>query len=196
MSKPHIGVIISTTRENRFGERAARWTMDLAGQRGDMTFELVDLCDYPMPLFDEAMAPAWVPAKNEIAQRFAAKMAALDGYIFVTAEYNHGIPGALKNALDHLFPEISHKPAAFVGYGGVGAARAVEQLRLVLVEFRAAPLRDAVHIGLAEFIGIMQQGKDFADFPYLAQSADGMFKELGWWAHTLKAGREQMAAAG
>jgi NAD(P)H-dependent FMN reductase len=196
MSKPRIGVVISTTRDNRFGAKPAQWILGLATARTDMTFELVDLRDYPMPFFAEAMSPAYVPATDEVARRWAARMAELDGYVFVTAEYNHGIPGELKNALDHVFSEVSHKPAAFVGYGGVGAARAVEQLRLVLVEQRVAPLRDAVHIGLAEFMGILQQGKTFDDYPYLAKSAEGMFEELGWWAPVLKAGREGTAQAG
>ena len=91
--------------------------------------------------------------------------------------------------LDYLFPQLSRKPAAFVGYGSVGGGRSVEHLRLILVELQVAPLRKAVHIGLAEFLGIWQQGKTFADYPYLEQSAKLMLDDLFWWTNTQKAGR-------
>lgn len=87
-----------------------------------MATEVIDLRDYPLPLFDEPTAPIYELAKHEVAKRLGDKLAFLDGYIFVTAEYNHGPSGALKNAIDHLYPELARKPAAFVGYGGVGAA--------------------------------------------------------------------------
>ena len=74
--------------------------------------------------------------------------------------------------------------------GAVGAARAVEHLRLIVVELQAAPLRNGVHIGLAEFIGMLQQGKTFADYPYLEQSANVLLDDLLWWTNTLKTGRE------
>jgi NAD(P)H-dependent FMN reductase len=79
---------------------------------------------------------------------------------------------------------------AFVGYGGVGAARAIEQLRLVAVEQQSAPLRNAVHLGLSEFLGIWQQGKSFSDYPYLEQSATAMLDDLLWRANALKAARD------
>ncbi len=100
---------------------------------------MVDLRDYPLPLFDEATGPAMAPPENGIALRFGEKMAELDGYVFVTAEYNRGVPGVLKNALGYVYPERNRKPAAFVGYGGVGGARAVEQLRLVCIQLQRAP---------------------------------------------------------
>jgi len=126
---------------------------------------------------------------NAIAQQWAAKMAEFDAYIFVTAEYNHSIPAVLKNALDYAYAEFNRKPAAFVGYGGVGAARAVEQLRLICVELQMAPLKHAVHIGMIEFLGIWRQGKDFADYPHLAQAAEVMLDDLLWWTNALKTAR-------
>src|SRR5262249_19541029 len=141
-----------------------------------------------MPFFNEPKSPVWEPPNNEVARRWGRKVAEFDGYIFVTGEYNHGLPAVLKNAIDHAYHEFNRKPAAFVGYGGVGAARSIEHLRLVLIELQMAPLRNAVHIGMAEFVGILQQGKTFADFAYLGQSAEQMLGDLIWWTNSLKAG--------
>jgi NAD(P)H-dependent FMN reductase len=146
MANPKIGIIISSTRQNRFGEKAARWIHNIATQRTDLYFEIVDLRDYPLPLF-EGTSPFYAPVTNEVAQRWGRKLAELDGYLFVTAEYNRSITGALKNALDWAYREFNRKPAAYVGYGGVGGARAVEQLRLMCVELQMTPTRSGVHIG-------------------------------------------------
>jgi NAD(P)H-dependent FMN reductase len=187
---PRIGIIIGSTREGRFGDKPASWIHTIAQQRTDLAFELIDLRDHPLPFFDEPMSPAWAPVKNEAAQRWAAKLATLDGLIVVTPEYNHGPSAVLKNALDYAYKEFIRKPIGFVGYGGVGAARAVEQLRLVATELQMAPVRNAVHIGMVEFMGIWQQGKTFEDFPHLAQAATGLLDDMAWWARALKTARE------
>ena len=188
--KPRIGIIIGSTRAGRFGERPAHWIHEIARQRTDLDFELIDLRDYPLPFFNEPMSPAWAPVKNEAAQRWGDKLAAFDGLIVVTPEYNHGPSAVLKNALDYAYKEFVRKPIAFVGYGGVGAARAVEQLRLIAVELQMTPVRNAVHLGMVEFLGIWQQGKSFDDFPHLEQAAKGMLDDLAWWARALKTARE------
>lgn len=188
-TQPHIGIVIGSTREGRFGEKPARWIHEIAKQRTELSFELIDLRDHPLPFFNEPMSPAWAPVKNEAAQRWAEKLATLDGLIVVTPEYNHGPSAVLKNAFDYAYKEFIRKPIGFVGYGGVGAARAVEQLRLVAVELQMAPVRSAVHVGMVEFMGIWQQGKSFEDFPHLAQSANAMLDDLTWWAKALKTAR-------
>lgn len=195
MVKPRIGIIIGTVREGRFGDKPAAWIHEIASKRTDLATEIVDLRDYPLPLFDAPASPARVPPANEVAQRWGQKLAELDGYIFITAEYNRGYTGVLKNAIDWIYPQLVRKPASFVGYGNAGGARAVEQLRLVMVEMQVAPLRNAVHIHAAEFLPMLMQGKTFADFPQLAEKAGVMLDELAWWASTLKAGRDQLAAA-
>jgi NAD(P)H-dependent FMN reductase len=189
MSKPRIGIVISSTRENRFGDKAAHWVHHIAARRTDLDFEIVDLRDYPLPLF-EGTSPFYAPVTNELAQRWGRKMAELDGYLFVTAEYNRSITGALKNALDWAYREYNRKPAAYVGYGGVGGARAVEQLRLINIELQMAPTRSGVHIGGADFVGLLMQGKSFEEMPHLAQSGGVMLEELAWWAKALKTARE------
>lgn len=188
--QPRIGIVIGSTREGRFGERPAHWIHEIAKQRNDLEFELIDLRDHPLPFFNEPMSPAWAPAKNEAARRWADKLATLDGLVVVTPEYNHGPSAVLKNAFDHAYHEFARKPIAFVGYGGVGAARAIEQLRLVAVELQMAPVRNAVHLGMVEFLGIWQQGKTFDDFPHLAQAAGAMLDDIAWWATALKTARE------
>ena len=187
---PRIGIVIGSTREGRFGEKPAHWIHEIAKQRTDLDVELIDLRDHPLPFFNEPMSPAWAPVKNEAAQRWADKLATLDGLIVVTPEYNHGPSAVLKNAFDYAYKEFIRKPIGFVGYGGVGAARAVEQLRLVAVELQMAPVRNAVHIGMVEFLGLWQQGKSFEDFPHLAQAANGMLDDIAWWAKALKRARD------
>jgi NAD(P)H-dependent FMN reductase len=189
MSQPRIGIVIGTTRQGRFGDKPAAWIHGIAAGRGDMQTEIVDLRDYPMPLFDEPASPFYVPPKNEAAQRWGRKVAELDGFIFVTSEYNHAPPASLKNALDYAYKEFNRKPAAFVGYGGVGGARAVEHLRMICVELQMAPTRSGVFIGGADFMGMFLHGKTFADTPHLDPTAVAMLDDLAWWVHALKAAR-------
>lgn len=190
MEEPlRIGIVLGSTRTGRFADRPAKWLLGIANQRAGAAFELVDLRDYPLPFFDEPKSPFREPSKHEVAVRWSAKVAELDGFVFVNGEYNHSIPASLKNALDYLYAEWTRKPAAFVSYGNAGDARGVEQLRLMLVELQAAPLHGSVHIGRMEFIDMLRNGKDFADFPHLEQAANGMLDELTWWGRTLRAGR-------
>jgi NAD(P)H-dependent FMN reductase len=189
MAKPKIAVIISTTRATRFGEKPAKWIHDIAAARADMSVELIDLREYPMPFFDEPASNAWMPSKNEVAQRWQKKVAQFDGYIFVTAEYNRGIPAVLKNALDYAYPEWNRKAAACVGYGSVGAARSIEHLRLSCVELQMAPTRHGVHIQGADFMAVLQQGKDIKELSYLEPSSKAMLDELHWWASALMVAR-------
>ncbi|MBU1306383.1 MAG: NAD(P)H-dependent oxidoreductase [Alphaproteobacteria bacterium] len=190
MTKPRIGIIISTTRQGRFGERVAGWVAEQAAARQDFETEIVDLRDFPLPFFDAVASPAYVPIETPEARKWANKIAELDGYVFITAEYNHAISGVLKNAMDYLYAEPNRKPAAFVGYGAVGGARAVEQLRLIAIELDIVPLKKAVHINMEPLIGMLREGKDFADYPYLAPTVTTMLDELSWYAHTLRAGRQ------
>jgi NAD(P)H-dependent FMN reductase len=189
---PTIGIVMGTTREGRFGDLPARWIHGIAMQRNELRFELIDLRDYPLPFFNEPTSPMWSPAQNEVAQRWAAKLDMLDGFIFVTAEYNHSPPAVLKNALEYAYHEYVRKPAAFVGYGGVGAARAIEHLRLIVSELQMVSVKNAVHIGLVEFLGIWQQGKTFEDYPHLAQTASVMLDELDWWTRALSLARDRV----
>lgn len=189
---PRIQVLLASTRTKRFGERAAAWAMDRLVARGDLEAELVDLREHPLPPYDLAVAPAHAGRTypDEATARWGRLVDAADGYVVVTPEYNHGYPAALKNALDHVSVELHRKPVAFVGYGGVGGARAIEQLRQVAVELEMAPLRHAVHV-LPDLLVPALRAETFdvemlapLD-PKLAALAD----DLLWWTAALSAAR-------
>ena len=117
--------------------------------------------------------------------------------MLLTPEYNHGYPAALKNAMDHTFVEWRRKPVAFVGWGNVGGARAIEQLRLVAVEFEMAPLRHAVHI-LPDLLVAARKAPEASVasiFSPLEPKLDKLADDLCWWADALAAARAIAAAA-
>ena len=191
MAKLKIAIVIGTTRAARFGHKPAQWVQDIAAQRDDIETEIVDLRDFPMPFFDEVASNAWAPSQNPVAQRWQKKVAEFDSYIFVTAEYNHSMPAALKNALDYAYREWNNKPVAFVGYGGVGGARAVEQLRLHAIELQMAPIRSAIHILFPDYLAVIKDGKPLSELEHLNQAARQMLDQLAWWTAALKAAREK-----
>ena len=143
-----IGIILGSTRPNRNGEQVAKWVYDIASQRGDAEFELVDLRDYPLPHLDEPLPPAMGQYQNEHTRQWADKIASFDGFVIVTPEYNHSTSGVLKNAIDYLYAEWNNKAVGFVSYGSVGGARAVEHLRLVAGELQMADVRQQVALSL------------------------------------------------
>ena len=112
MTKPNIAVIIGSTRATRFADKPAAWLMENVQTRSDMDFELLDLRDYDLPLFDEIASNLWVPSQDPRVVKWQQKLAEFDGYIFLTAEYNHSLTGSLKNALDQAYKEWNRKPAA------------------------------------------------------------------------------------
>jgi NAD(P)H-dependent FMN reductase len=190
MAKPKIAIIIGSTREGRFADQPAQWIYDLGKQRSDLDFEIVDLRDYPMPFFDEPASPAWVPSKSEVAKKWQDKVDEFDGFIFTAAEYNRGPTAVLKNALDYAYPQWVKKAVGFVGYGAVGGARAVEQLRLHAVELQMAPVRAGVHIQWAVVAEVREGKKKLSDFDFLNQTGRDMLDQLAWWTKALKAARD------
>lgn len=178
-----IAVIVGSTRPGRKARAVAEWVLDVAERRGDAEYELVDLLDLELPLMDESVPPAQGKYEHSHTRRWAEIVARQDGFVFVTPEYNHATSGALKNAIDYLFAEWNDKAATFVGYGGVGGARAIEQLRLVLGELRVADVRSTVTLTLRE---------DFTDHtaftPRESQrgSLESALDELVAWAGALR----------
>jgi NAD(P)H-dependent FMN reductase len=151
---------------------------------------VVDLKDYPMPMFAEEMSPTYAPSKDPVAARWQRKMVEFDAYVFTAGEYNRGPTVVLKNALDYAYKEWGNKPVAFVGYGGVGGARAIEQLRLNAIELQMAPIRTAVHILFPTYLAVVKEGRKLGEFDYLNQNAKDMLHQLLWWANALKSARE------
>ncbi len=190
-----LQVITGTTRQGRFSERVAAWVLDRLQDHGGFDVEAIDLRDHPLPFFAAEMAPArasGVYEDDEVA-RFGAIVARADGFVILTGEYNHGYPAVLKNAMDSTFVEWRRKPISFVGWGNVGGARAIEQLRQVAVEFEMAPLRWAVHI-LPDVLIPLRQAEDPDDLSFLA-SLDPRLTMLAddmvWWMHALATARAE-----
>lgn len=177
MAKPHIQIILGSTRKGRFGEQPARWIFEKLSKNADVTSELVDLRDFPLPFYDEEVSPSYlkVPYTHKDVVKWTQKVAKADAYIIVTPEYNHGYPAVLKNALDYVFKEWNHKTVGFVSYGSVGGARAVEQLRQVVIELQMEPIRASVHI-VAPWFMLDDNGKLKTET--LEASADAMLSEL------------------
>ena len=195
MSKPKIAVIISSIRPTRFGEKPAKWLADHVKARGDVEVEIVDLKDYPLPLFDAPASDFWMPTPNEVAAKWQAKLNEFDGFVIVTAEYNRSITGALKNAIDWAYKPFIKKAVAFVAYGSVGGARAVEHLRNIMVELQAVPVRHAVHIGGSDFLPLMMGQKTWEETaPRFDAFVPEMLDNLVWWTNATKTAREADAA--
>src|SRR5258706_16239834 len=152
---------VGSTRPNRFADHPVKWIQEGAATRSDVELETLDLRDWPLPFFPEPTPPVFNGGvfTHPLAQRWGQKIAEFDGFIICTAEYNHGPPAVLKNALDYAMIEWKHKPVSYVGYGGVGAARAIEQLKPTAIQLRMAPLSLAVHIGLKAYLGVLSQGR-------------------------------------
>ncbi|RDD72797.1 NADPH-dependent FMN reductase [Paracoccus versutus] len=194
--KPHIAIIIGSTRAARFADKPAAWLLENARKREDMSFELVDLRDHDLPLFDEVASNLWVPSQDPRAVKWQQKLAEFDGYVFLTSEYNHSVSGSLKNALDQAYKEWNRKPAAAMGYGGVGAARAIEHLRGIAVELQMVPLRNAVHLGGGDFFKVSPLGAngEMAEVEAnLLPALEAMLDELHWWAEATMAQRAKTA---
>lgn len=185
-----LAIIIGSTRPGRVGESVGRWVHEIAQKRSDATFELVDIEEFNLPLLDEPVPPSMGKYSQEHTKKWAAKIAAFDGYVFVTPEYNHGINGALKNAIDFLFAEWNNKAAGFVGYGSAGGARAVEHLRLVMAEVQVATVRNQVMLSLREDF---ENYATFKPRPFHEQAVGQVFDQVIAWAGALKPLREQRA---
>ncbi len=197
-SRPRIAVIIGSTRPTRFADAPAQWILKQAQARADLDVELIDLRDHPLPFFDEIATNKWMPSRNPEAIRWQQTVARFDGYIFVVAEYNHSITAVLKNALDQAYNEWNRKPFTAIGYGGTGAARAVEHLRLIAVELQMVSTHAAVHIGGGDFVAVHPMfGKKPIDAieANLLPSAKTALDELVWWAKATMAAKSAEAGS-
>ncbi len=190
-----IAIILGSTRVGRNGEAVAKWVLEHAQQRTDAEFELVDLRDYPLPLFDEPTSPAYGASDKEEVQRWTAKVAEFDGYVFVTPEYNHSLPAVLKNAIDYVYAEWNNKAASIVSYGTAGGARAAEHLRLVAAEAQMATVRQQVTLSIMiDFVNMSQ----FSPAEYHLPTLDTQLDQLVAWSGAfaaMRAGALEGAAA-
>ncbi|HEY4970562.1 MAG TPA: NADPH-dependent FMN reductase [Steroidobacteraceae bacterium] len=185
-----IGIIVGTTRPGRKADAVAKWVLGIAKARTDATYEIVEIVDYKLPLLDEPMPPSMGNYAHEHTRKWAAKIASLDGYVFVTPEYNHSISGSLKNAIDFLYHEWTNKAAGFVSYGTTGGVRAVEHLRGIAAELQIADVR--AHVSMSLYT-------DFENFSVFKPAAGHtaqvnlMLDQLVSWSGALKTMREKTA---
>lgn len=188
MTPLDVAVIMGTVRQERQTDRIAQWVCSCITRRPDMSARLIDLRAYPLPFFDEPAPPLsghCAPA----AADFARTLAPADAFVFVTPEYNHGVPAVLKNALDHLYVEWNRKPMAVVGYGGLyGGVRAAEALRQYAVELQMVPVRHCVTFPIVHrsFPAGAEQPSD----TITAQVVDSMLDDLLWWGSLLRSARQ------
>ena len=178
-----IAVIVGSTRPGRNGLAVAQWVYGLAKPRTSAEYELVDIVAYNLPLFDEAVPPAMGPGSKEHTKKWAAKIASFDGYVFVTPEYNHAPNAALKNAMDFLFKEWNNKAAGFVGYGGTGAVRSVDILRMICANLELADVRAQVSL---TFAADFEKFTTFKPLPHQEKTLAGVFDQVEAWAKALK----------
>ena len=178
-----VAIITGSTRPGQNGKAVSQWIFDLAKVREDADFEIIDIADHNLPLLDEPIPPLIGPYTKVHTKRWASKIKTFDAFVFVTAEYNHGIPGALKNAIDFIFKEWNNKVAGFVSYGSAGGVRAVEQLRLVMAEVKVATVRAQVQLS------IYTDFENFTKFkPHSVhkKSVHNMLDEVIVWGNALK----------
>ncbi|MDD7973149.1 NADPH-dependent FMN reductase [Roseinatronobacter alkalisoli] len=190
---PRIAVILGSTRESRFGDTPAKWILERAQARDDWDVEYLDLQDFDLPLFNEVASNAWAPTEDPKARAWQEKIGQFDGFIFVTAEYNRSIPGALKNALDQAYVEWNRKAFGIVSYGSVGGTRAAEHLRTIGIELQMVSTRAAVHIGGSDFFTVHPLGGDPKPMSEIegsiGPSADAMLEDLDWWTRATMTAR-------
>ena len=191
MSDLKIAVILGSTRPGRNGAAVARWVLEQASRRTGATYELVDLADFPLPHLDEGMPPSMAQYANAHTKAWSEKIASYDGFIFVTPEYNHSTSGVLKNAIDYLYTEWNNKAAAFVAYGSVGGARAVEHLRGIASELQLAHVRQGLNFSLfTDF----QNFNEFTPGQQHEAAAQVLFDQLEAWTGAMRSVRAPQVA--
>ncbi|SHN35096.1 NAD(P)H-dependent FMN reductase [Cryptosporangium aurantiacum] len=165
-----------------------QWVHDLAERHGGADYELIDLKDIDLPLLDEEQAPMLGNYDRPHTRRWAELITRFDGFVFVTAEYNHGMPASLKNAIDFLYAEWTDKAAAFVSYGSEGETRAVEQLRSVMAQIRIADVGTSVTLTLAHDF---ENYTRFRPQPFREETVRTMLSDLVEWSTALRTVRDR-----
>jgi NAD(P)H-dependent FMN reductase len=174
---PVLTVVIASTRPGRAGAPIGEWFAERAGEHAGFDVQVVDLAELALPLLDEPNHPRLRQYVHQHTQDWSAIVDGSDAFVFVTPEYNHGYPAALKNAIDYLHSEWADKPVGFVSYGGVsGGTRAVQQLKPVVAALRMTPIVEGVMIPF--FATQIDEDGVFRPTELIEQSADAMLDEL------------------
>lgn len=190
---PKIGIVIGSTREGRATDRLATWVTEEVKKSAEV--EVIDLKDYPLPFFEEAVSPRYNSERKptEPVQKWLDKVAEFNGYVFITPEYNRSTSGVLKNAIDFLDYQMEEKPVALVGHGTTGGAQAVANLRNALPGVGAVTIPQAIYFSHRVGEVISEDGElheEIAANPYGPQTAlASQAKQLIWFANALTAAR-------
>ncbi|MDQ0605392.1 NAD(P)H-dependent FMN reductase [Streptomyces canus] len=179
-----VAVLVGSTREGRFGPVVTKWLSRHLEQRHDMSADVVDLAEIPLPTVFPAFGQQPPPGTEEALALMTPRLAAADAFVFVTPEYNHSYPAPLKNAIDWHNEQWHGKPVAFVSYGGLsGGLRAVEHLRVVMAELNATTIRNTVsfHEAWSRF----DESGAVKD-PAADTAAKALLDQLAWWGHALR----------
>ena len=187
-----IKIILGSTREGRFSEKPGRWILEQLKNVKGVDAEILDLRDYPLPFFNEVMSPTMAVMQKkypyDISKKWSDKIAEGDAFIVISPEYNHGYSAVLKNAFDYTQPEWKNKPVGFVSYGGAGGARAIEQLRQVVIELQMAPIRNSLNIFWPQYMEVSKEkvGAKPSALDTMKDASDKFIEQLLWWASALK----------
>jgi NAD(P)H-dependent FMN reductase len=190
--RPRILVVVGSTRTERFADHPLAWVTSRLTERPELDMDVLDIRDLDLPLYDHKRPPAVARReyRTEAERLIGGRLDAADGFLVITNEYNHGYSAGLKNLLDHFFAEFEHKPVAFLGYGNVGASRAIEQLRQVVAELNMVSVRETVHILGYQFPAVRAGGDAASEvFALLDPRLTAMVDHLLWWADALSAAR-------
>lgn len=184
----HIKVLVGTTRPNRFSPKVADWIMSLVKKEKDVEFEIIDLAKVNLPLFDEPVPPLSQKYEHQHTKDWVATIGKADGFIFVTGEYNHAVPAALKNAIDFVNHEWAFKPVAFVSYGAdAGGARAVEQLRAITGYLKMYDLGEWVQFN--NYWTMVNEKGQFTPTDQHTEAGQKLLDQLVFWAQDMKKAR-------
>jgi NAD(P)H-dependent FMN reductase len=193
-----LAIIVGATRQGRKTEQQAKWVFNSAKQLEGVEAELIDLRDYPMPFFDEAISPRYNPERkiDPAVKPWLTKLEEFDAYLFVTPEYNHSITGVLKNALDYVTWELLRKPAAVVSHGANGGARAMTDLKEILSESRAVLVPSASSVAMSGMSEVIDENGNLSEDakanPYGPQNGlDTLLTDLKWYSDALAAARAE-----
>lgn len=185
----NFAMFYGSVRHHRQGIRAARFVKRQFEERGH-TVELVDAMEEPFPLLDRMYKEFGSGEAPAFMDRIAGVIREADGFIIVSGEYNHGIPPALKNMLDHYLEEWAYRPSGIVCYsaGMFGGVRAAMQLRMTLAELGMSSIPTLYPVPRVQN-AFSEDGTPTDESAY--KFVKGFLDEMEWYAEALKAQREK-----
>ena len=180
-----LKIITSTVREGGKGIVLAKWLTEKAKNLGQYEVELLDLAEINLPMMNEPNHPRMQDYKYEHTKKWSEKIAEGDAFVVVLAEYNFGMPAAIKNAFDYLHNEWAYKPVAFLSYGGVsGGLRATQMMKQIVTTLNMMPIAQQVNIPF--FAKMIDEENVFVPNETVDKSAEGMLKELEKWSKVME----------